>query len=313
MNFNELRMFLSLADTLHFGKAARTSHVSPSALSRAIKRIEDEAGKPLFERDRRTVHLTAEGTAFRDYARTVLEDWDDLQERLNADTHPLQGKLSLFASVTAAYSILPELLDRFTREHPQVTIRIVTGDANTAIDQVLDGAVDGAIAALPEKLPREVRAREITRTPIVMIGPEKKGQIRDALQRDPVRWEEIPMIAPQSGLLNTHFHGWFRQRGSTPRITAQASGHEAILSLVRLGLGAGMIPRIVLDKCLFAPEVEIIPVKPALPKMHVGLCLRTRSLKSPVVDAFWRKIPSGAQKPIERRASPRSRRRRPVS
>ncbi len=290
MTFEELQLFVRLASTLHFGKAARQGNVSPSTLSRVIQRIEEEAGRPLFIRDRRNVSLTHEGELFADYARSAIEAWEEIKVRMKSDSNQLQGELRLFASVTASYSILPEILDAFTRTHPEVKVQIVTGDANTAIDRVRDRSVDAAIAPLPDRLPRGLIGSELMQTPLVMIGPKKPGPIKDALDQRRIDWSTLPMIAPQSGLMRTRFDDWFRAKGIKPRIYGSVSGHEAILSLVRLGLGAGMIPWIVLEKSLFRPDVAIYPLRPALPGFRVGFCAQSVELKRPILDAFWQLI-----------------------
>ena len=74
MDSHSLRLFLSLADNLHFGRTSREQHVSPSALSRSIKQLEDELGAALFVRDNRSVRLTREGQQFREYASVVLHE-----------------------------------------------------------------------------------------------------------------------------------------------------------------------------------------------------------------------------------------------
>ena len=73
MDYDGLRMFLELSRSLHFLRASRACHVSPSTLSRAVQRLEQETGAVLLERDRRSVRLTAEGGRFAEHARDTLE------------------------------------------------------------------------------------------------------------------------------------------------------------------------------------------------------------------------------------------------
>jgi LysR family transcriptional regulator, positive regulator for ilvC len=68
----DFRLFLHLADSLHFARSAKALHVSPSALTRTIQRLEHEIGQPLFQRSRRRVALTRAGEIFRDHARAQL-------------------------------------------------------------------------------------------------------------------------------------------------------------------------------------------------------------------------------------------------
>src|SRR5438128_12349158 len=89
MDNDALRLFLHLSRTLRFLHTSRECHISPSALSRAIQRLEREVGCRLFERDRRTVRPTPEGTRLAAHARDVLERWDavarELRESSGAD------------------------------------------------------------------------------------------------------------------------------------------------------------------------------------------------------------------------------------
>src|SRR5215471_14285150 len=110
VDYDALRLYLHLARTLHFLRTSRECHVSPSALSRTIQRLERETGWPLFERDRRTVRLTAAGARFAEHARDTLERWDELRRDLPGRAAALEGSIAIFASVTACQSFLPQVL-----------------------------------------------------------------------------------------------------------------------------------------------------------------------------------------------------------
>ena len=86
MDIKQLKQFVHLAETLHFGRASEASYISPSALSRSIKQLEEEVGTDLFERDNRSVALTAEGKIFLDYAR-------DSPRSVGYGSHPTDGKV----------------------------------------------------------------------------------------------------------------------------------------------------------------------------------------------------------------------------
>ena len=74
-----LKQFLHLSESLHFGRSSEALHVSPSTLSRAISRLEESVGAPLFERDNRTVTLTDAGRSCRLFAQDVVSSWQSLQ------------------------------------------------------------------------------------------------------------------------------------------------------------------------------------------------------------------------------------------
>ena len=139
MDTQQLRMFVTLADQLHFNKAAELCHTSASTLSRNIKQIEEELNTVLFERDNRSVRMTPQGARMLMFARETLQHWDTLQESLQASANKLQGSISLYCSVTASYSFLYEILADFRRQHPLIEIKLHTGDPALAVDRVSAG------------------------------------------------------------------------------------------------------------------------------------------------------------------------------
>ena len=288
MNLDDLKLFVHLTQTLHFGQTSRACHVSPSTLSRIIQRLEEEANQTLFERDRRRVRLTPAGLSFKSFAENVLNDWQRVLADLDAGAETLRGELSVYCTVTASYSILPEILRRFRSLFPEVQIKLITGDAAVAIDQVLDDAVDVTVAALPDRIPRALETQVVTTTPLLFIGP-REGPVQTQLERN-IDWADVPMILPEAGLIRTYLERWFRDKGIRPRVYGQVSGHEAIISLVSLGFGVGVIPELVLEKSMIQTDVQVLDVKPDLPDFRVGLCVKKSKMSAPLVQALWQAL-----------------------
>ncbi|MBM4222001.1 MAG: HTH-type transcriptional activator IlvY, partial [Gammaproteobacteria bacterium] len=284
MDSRLLRQFLNLAETLHFGRASEASHVSPSALSRSIRQLEAEVGVALFARDNRSVALTHEGRLFLPYAREALTEWDAIRNTLLAEADELHGEVSMYCSVTASYSFLFEILSAFRHDHPHIEIKLHTGDPELAITRVLAGEEDIAIGARPEVLPNGLAFRPITTSPLVFIAG------KDHPQPDGKNWAATPMILSESGLARSRVDAWFRARGVQPSIYAQVAGNEAIVSMVSLGFGVGVVPRIVLDNSPLAGNVRVLEVQPRLKAYEVGLFALKKKLRNPVVKAFWSQL-----------------------
>jgi LysR family positive regulator for ilvC len=282
-----LHLFLELADSLHFGRTSRKCNISPSALSRAVQRLEDELGEPLFFRDNRSVKLTNAGALFRDYAIDVLDGWDELKEKLRLEGENLTGELSLYCSVTACYSILPALLEEFRKEHPGIHINLQTGDAASAVTRVINNEIDIVIAAKPDRLPRNLDFLPLTDTPLLFIAPAVPCEVAKHTEEVPIPWERVPMILAEQGLARRRVEAWFRDRGIRPLIYAQVSGNEAILAMVRVGCGVGIVPGLVLEKSPIKTDIRVLSVEPSLAPYSVGLVTQRRRLSSPLVSAFW--------------------------
>jgi len=292
MDTRLLKLFLSLTDTLHFGRASELNHISPSALSRSIKQLEDEVGVALFERNNRTVTLTHEGELFREYAREALLQWDVIRDSLMEEAEELHGEISVYCSVTASYSFLYDILSQFRLNHPGVEIKLHTGDPEHAIGHILSGTEDITIAARPAPLPTGVAFKPIAISPLLFIAPAEQGPL-DALLQTPIRddhWAQIPMILPESGIGRQRVDEWFEQMSQKPTIYAQVAGNEAIVSMVSLGFGVGVVPRIVLDNSPLADRVQVLNVQPELEAYDVGLFALEKKLKSPLIRAFWEQL-----------------------
>lgn len=290
MDLDGLRLFLHLSRSLHFGRTSRECHVSPSALSRSIQRLEEEAGATLFVRDRRSVALTDEGRLLQAFAHDTLTRYESLEQRLSRAQDRLQGSISIFASVTACQSFLPPLLSQFRRSHPEVQLRLETGYALDALAMLRGGSVDVAIAALPDDIAPTLAARIVVKIPLVFVAPAEASAVSELLAREPVPWAEVPMVLPSAGLARDYVDRWFRKRRVTPRIYGEVAGSEAILSLVSLGCGVGIVPRLVADQSPLKSSLSVLDVEPKLQPFRVGVCTEKKKLKSAVVKAFWESI-----------------------
>lgn len=292
MDVRSLKLFLALAQSLHFGRAAESVNLSPSALSRAIRRLEDELGCRLFARNNREVRLTAEGGVLLAQAEDLLERLQSLERRLRAGAEQLQGTVSLYCSVTASYSLLAGLLPEFRERHPGIEVKVHTGDEASALNRVLQGREDIAIAARPERWPARLNFLELATTPLVFIAPGVPSPQEAALGAGPddrsrAAWEQLPMILPETGLARDRIDAWFASTGLRPNIYAQVSGNEAIVGMVALGFGVGVVPLLVLKGSPFAERVRVLDVLPELAAFRIGLCCRASALGNPLVMALW--------------------------
>ncbi len=294
MDIRDLKMFLHLAESRHFGRSARAMHVSPSTLSRQIQRMEDDLGQPLFIRDNRTVTLTEAGEELRLFAQQTLLQYQQLRHAIDQRGPSLSGELHLFCSVTAAYSHLPPILDRFRAEHPSVEIKLTTGDAADAVEKALSGEADIAIAGKPETLPAAIAFSMLDNLPVVMIAPALPCPVRSQVNQPDPDWQQIPFILPDQGPVRRRIELWFRrQRITNPFIYATVGGHEAMVSMVALGCGVALIPEVVLEN---SPEpvrnrVMILERSDEKTPFELGVCAQKKRLHEPLINAFWKLLP----------------------
>lgn len=294
MDYDALRLFLHLSHSLHFGRTSRECHVSPSALSRTIARLEEEVGWPLLERDHRTVRLTPEGAALQAHASETLQRWGTLKTRLAGQQEALTGSISIFASVTACQSFLPRVLSAFRTRYPEIHIQLETGYAADALAMLARDAVDVAVAALPDAVPASLAARVLLHIPLVFVAPASESEAARLVTLRPIPWADVPIVLPASGLARVAADQWCKRKRLVPKIYSEVTGSEAILSLVALGCGVGIVPALVLEKSPLRHELRPLTPEPPLGEFRVGVCTPKRKLRSPLVRAFWDSVGEGA-------------------
>lgn len=290
MDLRDLKLFLHLAESCHFGHTAKANYVSPSTLSRQIQRLEDELNQSLFLRDNRTVQLTNAGEQLKVFAQQTLLHYQQLRNSLDLKGTSLSGELRLFCSVTAAYSHLPAILDRFRAIYPLVEIKLMTGDAADALNKIQSNEADLAIAGRPETLPQSVNFTKIGYIPLVLIVPALPCPVLMQLSQTPPDWAKIPFILPEHGPTRRRIDLWFkRQKITNPQIYATVAGHEAIVSMVALGCGVALIPEVVLDNSpdKIRSRINVLDNINLTQPFDLGVCVQKKRLNKPLVSAFW--------------------------
>lgn len=290
MDIQSLRVFLVLCQHLHFGKTSAEVHMSPSSVSRLVQRLEEAVGHKLLQRDNRTVLLTSQGEAFREYALDAVATWDEMQRNMQASSERLVGSLRLFASVTASISILPDVLSRFRQDYPEIHIQLETGYAIDAMQRLAEGC-DVVVAGLSLGEEANLIKNIVTSTPIVAVAtPELAGQLKPGREPDSNEWASMPLVLPGFGQVRASVDDWLQGSGIKPNIYSEVDGHEAILSLVALGCGVGFVPRLVLESSSLRGRVVAIDDL-TLGEFHVGFCTRPKQIQnSAIIRAFWSSI-----------------------
>lgn len=273
MDIKTLTLFQHLANSLNFTRTAEAMYVSPSTLSRAIQRLEEDCGAALFIRDNRTVKLTAIGVKMLQFCDKFITDWQQLKQQISAQNEALHGELSIFCSVTASISHLPALLDGFQTKYPQVEIKLITGDPAEAERRIVSKNVDLGIAIHTPNFPKELFFHEIGEIPLVLVVPQNFAHSH----WQEIDWQDTPVILPKSGPSKWFVHNWFEQQKLKPSIYASVAGNEAIISMVALGCGVGIVPDVVVNYSVLSNKVKCIDI-PNHEPYRLGLsCLNKRT------------------------------------
>lgn len=293
MDARQLRHFVTVAETLHFGRAAQRLSMTQPPLSQSIRALEDELGARLFVRTRRSVALSAFGEQWLPHVRAVLQGYDALGATARRLLAGELGRLEISFVSTADYSVLPELVRRFREGHPEVELALTEATSDVQIASLLDGRGDVGII-LPdgqESMPGTLRYRRLESEPLVAAVPEAWLEQR-RLVPTRARLARSDVVASPLVLFPRHVAPLFYDKvvaycsasGGQVAIAQHAIQMQTIVSLVSAGMGIALVPASL--RRLARSGVRYLDLQDA-PSLEMGMVWRADRM-SPVLDNFLR-------------------------
>ncbi len=283
MELHQLRYFLAVCETLNFTRAAENCHVSQPALTRAIKKLEEELGGPLFRRERARSHLTELGRLMRPHLErslAALEAAKNQAEDLQSLDH---APLGLGVMCTIGPNRLVSLMARLQSDIPGLDLSLQEGKLTELTERLLAGDLEVALLASPEELPERLDFIPLYRERFVLAFPPGHR----FAERNAVR---IRDLHEESYLLRlnceytAHIVSLLRERGAQTNIRYRSEREDWIQSMVLAGMGSSFMPE-------FLPIYAGLPTRVVIePKVsrEVGLATIAGRRYSPAVAAFVR-------------------------
>ncbi len=243
LDIKPLRYFVTLAETLHFGRAAARLHLSQPPLSRQLAALEAQLGVKLLERNSRGVALTAAGERFHADARAILASFAQAVENARAAAAGSAGSLSIGFTMCAAYSVVPRYARTFGNACPDVTLRLREVVSNDLAAQVLDGQIDAAIV-FPDAFAEPLQSRTVVREPLVVaLARTHPLARRKRLHCAQLAGEPFVLalesVAPALRAVIMELCG---ASGFAPDIRFEVQLQQTVLSLVDEGVGVSLVP-----------------------------------------------------------------------
>lgn len=243
VDLHYMRHFVTVAEELHFGRAAARLGMAQPPLSQSIRRLEGAIGFPLFERTRRKVELTHAGRVFLEEARCTLRQADEAVRLARRAASDELAELTLTFVSAALYRVLPEVLRQHRERFPTVAIRLDERATEAQIAGLQDGSVDLGFVTPPVMagdLEIEVVSRDRFIVAVPTPGPfdgcedVELGELGDQ--------DFVFFPYAQGPALHGRVMAACRKAGFLPRITQEARQMHTILSLVAARMGVSLVP-----------------------------------------------------------------------
>ncbi|MBT2364402.1 LysR family transcriptional regulator [Streptomyces sp. ISL-10] len=245
----QLRTFLAVAQTLSFTHAARRLGLRQSTVSQHVRRLEDATGRALFSRDTHTVELTEDGEAMLGFARTILQAHERAAAYFTGTR--LRGRLRFGASEDFVLTRLPEILEAFRRDHPEVDLELTVELSGTLHKRLEAGRLDLVLA---KRGPGASQGELVWRDRMVWIAAR-------GVRPDPER--PLPLILfPPPAVTRARALDVLEREGRAWRIVCTSGSLSGLVAAARAGLGVmahtrGLIP----------PGLAAVPDRAGLPDL----------------------------------------------
>lgn len=288
IELRQLRYFVTVAEEMHFGRAAQRLHMTQPPLSQTIQALESALGAPLFSRTSRNVTLTAAGAALLPHARRLLQEAAALPELARRAADGESGRLALAFVSTADYSVLPHFLHEFRVAYPAVHFELREATSDRQLDELARGTIDVGllIAPLPERMKAELDYAPVLAEPLMLAAPQGSAALAAEGPLPLQAVADMPLIVFPRRIAPA-FHdailGCYRAAGIAPSIGQEAIQMQTIVGLVSAGMGIALVPQSVSNLKRPGVEYRSLAGQPAL--IETGLAWR-RDNDSPVLRAF---------------------------
>ena len=270
IELRHLQYFRTLAETLHFGRAAERLHISQPPLSRQIALLEQELGVMLFDRSRRRVELTEAGQRFYLDTGTVFAAFEQAKRNALAAARGAAGALSVGFMMSTAYSVTPAITRRYAAMFPQVELKLTETLPLDLAQDISSGNKDVAIMYRPQDC-TGLETVTIYREEMYLVLPPGHRLLAQSLIEPHDLAGETFIIVPRriAPALHDMIVNYCLQHGVTPNIGLEINMQQTIVNLVGEGLGIAIVPRSMRNMRLTtttfkplrnAPTIEVVAV-----------------------------------------------------
>lgn len=279
--------FLALEETRRFAVAAERCHVSASAFSQMISRLEEQVGARLFDRDTRNVALTPEGEVFSQGAHRIAAEMDASLSELRDRAQRNVGRVSIAGPPSLAASWLPQQMASFRSDYPGIAMRLHDVVSDHCLEMVARGEVDFGLNAQRGNV-LEFEAQLLFNEHLYLIcqagdplAQNKSVRMKDLRHHEFIHsvrsgsvWQQmLPMVSAagirDSGLEVTQF--------------ATMSG------LIANGFGISVVPQFAVELCR-RPGIAVVPVTDTKARRPIYMVKRKHRSLSVAAAEMWKRL-----------------------
>jgi DNA-binding transcriptional LysR family regulator len=312
VQFHQLAYFVAVAEHRHFTRAAEQVRVAQPSLSQQIRALEHDLGAPLFHRIRGNVSLTEAGETLLPIARRILAEAESGRLAIRELDELDRGRVRLGAPPSLCTGLLPAMLAAFRRRYPGIQLELHESGSGDLRQRLSEGALDLALLA-GARAPGDtgLATTPLLLEELVVISPADAPVARAGARLDVRDLADVPLVMFRRGYdVREATVNACRAAGFEPSFAIEGGEMDAVLELVRAGVGAAVVPSTVAGDRFrmtrFAPEAGMTRVVQLAGRRDVDPTRAVRALRDAVVGfvadpAHRKNLPPGTMSHVNER------------
>jgi len=285
MEIRQFRYFLALAHELSFTRAAVRANVAQPALSRQIRKLEDELGTALVDRTSRRVQLTAAGQRLAAHATLILDEVENARADILQITDLSTGRLAIGATQTPGPLNVARLLADYHALHPGIELTVREELSVAIADRLRADELDlGLVSEIPEPARHGLELQQIASEPLVVALPPGHRFAANADIAFPALASESFILFPEGATIRGTFDRLAGQYGIDPHVAFVTTDTDRMRELVGLGLGISLLPES--DVNPPGPEHTSVRIREETLTYRVYIATRSSRRQSPAAYAM---------------------------
>lgn len=294
--FNQLRIFIKIAQTSSITKAAQELHLTQPAVSIQLKNLQNQFEIPLTEVIGKRIYITDFGREIETAAQNILNEVHAINYKSSSFKDQLAGRLKISVVSTGKY-VIPYFLSGFLKQHPAVELEMDVTNKAKVIESLEENVVDfSLVSVIPESL--KVEKIELMPNRLFLVGNTEKALSTKVNKLSLL--ENIPLIFREPGSATRYaMENFIRKNSLFVNKKIILSSNEAVKQAVIAGLGYSIMPLIGIRNELKLKQLQIIPLKGLPEKTNWNLIWHTNKKLSPVALTLTRYLIEEKKKIID--------------
>lgn len=286
MNLRDLEYFVTVAELGHFSEAAEKCFVSQPTLSGQLRKLEEELGQSLFERNTRSVRLTPFGKEALPIAQSILNQTEALQRKAQEKQDPFVGAVTLGAFPTLSPWLLPRLSLALHESYPSADFFLIEDKSPNLQKQLQANEIDAAFLALPQEMDGIDVCNVFTEPFWLAIPGDHPWKRRKLIRTQELENQEL-LLLEDGHCLRDQALDLCHRYGAKEKGLFRSTGLETLRQMVRMGAGMTLIPRMAIPESQ-ETGIHYIPLKGQDAWRDIALCFRNthprRALFEDIID-----------------------------